>query len=87
MTVRTRLRRVMVHPEKCCGCHTCEVICSLVNDGECKPSIARLQVVFDQFSGDAVIDVGDRCTLCGECIRWCPTEALSAGYFKEASRP
>ena len=83
MAIKTRMRRVVPHPEKCCGCHTCEVICTLVNDGECKPSIARLHVVFDQFSGESQIEITNRCVLCMECIRWCPTEALSAGYTKE----
>ena len=83
MTIKTRMRRVAVNNEKCCGCRTCEMVCSLVNDGECNPSIARLHVFFDQFTADAVIDVTTRCTLCGECIRWCPTEALKASYTKE----
>ncbi|MBI2868381.1 MAG: hypothetical protein HYX96_00960 [Chloroflexi bacterium] len=82
MSVKTRFRKVVPHGERCCGCHTCETICSLVNDGTCQPAIARLRVEFDQFTGDAQIEVGPRCTLCGECIKWCPTQALSAAYSK-----
>lgn len=82
MAVKTRLRKVVTHSERCCGCHTCETICSLTNEGECSPAKARLHVLFDQFSGESQIEVGPRCILCGECIRWCPTQALSAAYSK-----
>ena len=86
MATKTRLRQVVVHDEKCCGCRTCEIVCALVNDGECNPAIARLHVFFDQFTGEAKIDVEPRCVLCGECVRWCPTEALSVGYSKKETK-
>ena len=83
MVIKTRMRRIILHNEKCCGCHTCETVCSLVNEGECNPAKARLHVFFDQFTGEARVDVGTRCVFCGECVRWCPTEALSTGYSKK----
>ncbi len=82
MPVRTRMRKVVGNGSKCCGCRICQNICSLINEGECNPSKARLDVSFDQFTAAASIEVGPHCTLCGECIRWCPTQALSAAYQK-----
>lgn len=82
MVKRARLRQVIVHNEKCTGCKICETVCTLVNDRECNPAIARLQVSYDQFTGQTQVEIKPSCIFCGECVRWCPTRALTTGYYK-----
>jgi Fe-S-cluster-containing dehydrogenase component len=83
---KTRVRRVIVNNTKCTGCRTCEIVCSLVNDGECNPELARLKVYYDPFTAETRIEVGPKCMVCQECIKWCPTGALKAGYSREGAQ-
>ena len=83
MATKTRIKKVLVNSKICTGCRICETVCSLVNEGECNPTLARLHVLFDPFTAKAQVEVGPRCTLCQECIKWCPVQALSAGYSKD----
>ena len=83
MATKTRVRKIIVHNEKCTGCRTCEIVCSLVNEGICNPSLARLKVNYDPFTAETKIEIGPRCVVCQECIKWCPTEALTASYIRQ----
>ena len=86
MAKKVRLRQVIAHNERCSGCKTCETVCSLVNERECNPAIARLKVFYDQFTAESRIEVSPRCVLCGECVRWCPMRALSIAYAKKEDK-
>jgi hydrogenase-4 component H len=50
----------------CTGCHTCSYVCS--------PSA----ITFREEPGDITVwkYAADRCTFCGRCVEFCPTEAL-----------
>jgi carbon-monoxide dehydrogenase iron sulfur subunit len=36
---------IVVNPEKCGECHICEMICSLVKEGECNPAKSRISII------------------------------------------
>ncbi|UCH08616.1 MAG: 4Fe-4S dicluster domain-containing protein [Deltaproteobacteria bacterium] len=38
-------KALVLHPEKCTGCHACEMICSLVHDGECNLTLSRIGIM------------------------------------------
>lgn len=72
---------------RCTGCMTCEVICSFVHEGECRPALSKIKVYRGPFSGETKIKIEDDCDMCGgkvECIRWCPVGVLK--LEKEGSR-
>ena len=46
----------------CMTCRECQVSCSLYHDGECNPSLARINIRYDDFlPGDPVILVCKQC--------------------------
>jgi anaerobic carbon-monoxide dehydrogenase iron sulfur subunit len=38
-------KTLVLRPEKCTGCHSCEMICSLTHDGECNFNLSRIGVI------------------------------------------
>jgi carbon-monoxide dehydrogenase iron sulfur subunit len=67
-----------VDVEKCTGCRTCEIVCSLKNYGECNPSRARISVVRDERDG-LISTIPVVCQQCVEplCLQLCPAQALT----------
>jgi len=46
------MKKIYIDSEKCTGCRTCEVICSLThNKGEINPRQARIRVYRDEVEG------------------------------------
>ncbi len=66
---------LMLDPEKCISCRTCELACSFKHDKEFRPSAARVNVV--QFEREG-ISVPLMCLQCdtAACEMVCPTGAL-----------
>jgi carbon-monoxide dehydrogenase iron sulfur subunit len=66
---------LMLNPEKCISCRTCELACSFKHDHEFRPSVARVNVV--QFDREG-ISVPLMCLQCdpAACEMVCPTGAL-----------
>ncbi len=62
--------------EKCTGCRTCEVACSLKNERVCNPTLSRISVVEWREMG---LDVPMVCQQCEVplCESVCPTEATA----------
>ncbi|MCD6569792.1 MAG: 4Fe-4S dicluster domain-containing protein [Deltaproteobacteria bacterium] len=61
--------------DKCTGCRTCEIVCSLVHTGENNPMRARIYVIRNKFG------VEMRPVYCRQCARPpcaenCPTDAI-----------
>ncbi|MCL5735724.1 MAG: 4Fe-4S dicluster domain-containing protein [Actinobacteria bacterium] len=69
---------INVDIEKCTGCRTCELACSLHNYGECNPSRSRIFVVRDQDEG-LITTVPVVCQQCEKplCLNMCPAQAIS----------
>jgi len=70
------VRRVLlVNWEKCIGCRSCKMICSLVNEGRCNPAEARISVVKFEAKG---LNLPIFCQNCEEplCEAVCPQKAV-----------
>ena len=68
-------RVLMVYPEKCIGCGSCELACSLSHEGEFRPAVSRIGVFrFDE----AGANVPMTCFQCEEpaCQKVCKPGAL-----------
>jgi len=71
---------LLVDMEKCQGCASCMLACSLVHEGVESLSLSRIQIIqnsFDPFPDDLTIE---HCRQCLEppCVKVCPTGALEA---------
>jgi carbon-monoxide dehydrogenase iron sulfur subunit len=65
-----------VSPDKCTGCRTCELVCSLKNEGVVNPLLARIRIVKDRFEGWHIPMICQQCQD-AVCMSVCPTRALS----------
>lgn len=67
---------LVISPEKCVGCRTCELICSFGKNSEFNPRNAAVSVIaYDE----AALSVPMMCMQCEEpsCMRVCPVSAIS----------
>jgi anaerobic carbon-monoxide dehydrogenase iron sulfur subunit len=71
--VEVAKKGLLVNPDKCTGCHRCDLWCSLTKDGVCNPSRARVHVL----RREPDLDTPVACTHCGVCISACPFDAIS----------
>ncbi|MEM3019393.1 MAG: 4Fe-4S dicluster domain-containing protein [Candidatus Bathyarchaeia archaeon] len=62
-------------PDRCRGCGCCELICSLIHEGECNPSTSRIVVKKDFFQ---LKFEPETCRQCPEhpCLSACPVGAI-----------
>ncbi len=68
---------LLVHPDKCAGCLTCELRCSWRLYKESRPTAAA--IIIDRTQSRILgskITFTERCDLCGICGRYCPYGAL-----------
>jgi protein NrfC len=71
---------LLVDMEKCQGCVSCMLACSLIHEGVESLSLSRIQIMqnsFESFPGDLTIE---QCRQCVDpaCVSVCPTGALKA---------
>ncbi len=66
---------LMVYPEKCIGCGSCELACSLAHEGEFRPTLSRMNVFRFDTAGS---NIPMTCFQCAEpaCKAACKTGAL-----------
>lgn len=57
--------------DKCKGCSTCEMVCSLVKSGVANPALSRIRV-----SAQPGHITFQNCDGCGACTRFCVFGAL-----------
>lgn len=38
-------KALVINPEKCTGCHSCEMVCSLIHDKECNLNLSRIGIM------------------------------------------
>jgi Fe-S-cluster-containing hydrogenase component 2 len=69
-------KMLVVNLAKCCGCRTCENVCSLRHDGTCNPALARIGVVKWELEG---IYLPVICQHCEEpqCAKACPAGVIT----------
>lgn len=67
---------MVIDYQKCVGCGTCEMICSLAHEGVCSPFLSRIKVV-RQYKHGRHIPIS--CAFCEKppCVAVCPVSAIS----------
>jgi len=76
---------ILVDLNKCAGCRTCQLRCSLRWEGAFVPAKAKVAVLRLVGNKDHDFDVSlsDECDYCGICAKYCPYEALTRGRKEE----
>jgi protein NrfC len=71
---------LLVDMEKCQGCASCMLACSLVHDGVQSQSLSRIQIVQSSFKGFPDDLTISQCRQCTDppCVKTCPEGALTA---------
>lgn len=66
---------LLISPEKCIGCGSCEMACSIEKEGEFRPALSRISV--HRFEGGQNVPMA--CLQCEDaaCMAACKTGALS----------
>jgi anaerobic carbon-monoxide dehydrogenase iron sulfur subunit len=68
----SQVNSISVVPERCTGCQSCEMVCSLSHEGACSPSLSRIQVKkWEEIS----VFIPIVCQHCEKpsCVSICPT--------------
>ncbi len=71
---------LVVDIQKCQGCLSCMLACSLTHEGALSPSLSRIQIIqdsFGKFPDDLTIEQCRQCET-PACVEACPEDALSA---------
>lgn len=78
-------RILIYNQEKCTGCRSCIVGCSLYHDGECGEVLSRVAIIRNEVQGESFVVGCDACTD-APCVAVCPTGAcamdVNAGIVK-----
>ena len=69
-------KMLYVDPDKCTGCRTCELVCSLKNASVVNPLLSRIRIVADRYEGLRIPMICQQCQD-AVCMSVCPTRALS----------
>ena len=79
MTEKGTNRTILVKPDKCHGCLTCQLRCSLRATGKFNASKANIRVTRLEEGYNYRHTFTDECDGCGGdylCVRWCPYGTL-----------
>ncbi|MEA1960448.1 MAG: 4Fe-4S dicluster domain-containing protein [Bacillota bacterium] len=68
-------KSIVIQPEKCTGCRTCELVCSFHHTGEFNPARSRISVVSFEKVGFSFPAVCQQCTVAA-CMQVCPVGAI-----------
>lgn len=70
------MKQLMIKPEKCYGCRTCELVCSFGHYGQFNPKMANVSVIEYE---KAAVAIPVMCLQCEEacCEKVCPVGAIS----------
>jgi len=73
---------ISVDMDKCTGCQSCEVACSLYHFGVINPTLARIQIVKDWKAADSSMEVRFLPAVCRQCANAkcaavCQTDAIT----------
>ena len=70
------MKHIVIKPEKCSGCRTCELVCSFGHFGECNPKLANVHVFEYE---KAAVAIPMMCLQCENpsCMKVCPVRAIT----------
>lgn len=73
---------LLVDIEKCQGCASCMLACSLIHEGVESLSLSRIQMMQDSFASFPTDLTIEQCRQCVDplCVEVCPTGALAADH-------
>jgi len=76
------IKSLVIYPERCTGCHSCEMVCSLTHDGECNLSLSRIGIIKTNGGGtnenNPIV-----CQQCGDPI--CAEVCVMCAIFRNES--
>ncbi len=73
-------RQLTIAPDKCIGCKSCELACSLANEGQLNPSLSRItEITFLEGKYPLPHNFVSTCRQCADapCLSSCPVKAIS----------
>ena len=68
-------RVIKAYPEKCAGCFSCALACSLIFTGACNPFKSRILINYPGDIQRRIVFTRD-CNNCGTCVEYCNFDAL-----------
>lgn len=71
----TSLKSLLIDPSRCTGCRTCEMACSLYNEGECSPMLSRIRIVKYEALGRNFPSICSQCNK-PQCLATCKQGAI-----------
>ena len=67
--------KLEVDLDSCHQCGICELFCSLYHDGVCSPSVSRISLLRNPFTGDSLVETCRQCAY-PDCYFVCPVGAI-----------
>ncbi|MBN1615081.1 MAG: 4Fe-4S dicluster domain-containing protein [Deltaproteobacteria bacterium] len=68
-------KMLMIYPDRCTGCHNCELACSFYHDGEFRPYTSRIHLHTWEVEGFSMPTLCQQCED-APCVAVCPTNAM-----------
>jgi Fe-S-cluster-containing dehydrogenase component len=69
-------KKILINDERCSGCLSCVLACSLFNFDVINPEKSFINLDKDEGTQSFAISIEEGCKFCGECVRACAYEAL-----------
>ena len=79
-------KALAVAPNRCTGCSSCALTCSITHHDEFNPAKAHISIKKYDFEGLFHITFASTCKGCLECARLCPSGALRVVEIDEGGR-
>ena len=76
---------LIIDGDKCTGCRTCELICSVTRTGEYNPKGSCISVLRHMELDVSIPVISTSCDYCGKCVEWCFPEAIRFVDLEEAA--
>ena len=70
------MKLIQILHDSCAGCRICEMVCSLVHEGECSTTKSRVRIFRDEEFGNNLVSLCQQCAD-AHCLDSCSFGALS----------
>ena len=85
MPLVSREKSLMFNVGQCTGCRICELICSMTCYGEYNPRRSHIRLLRNREMDVGMVALDPTCNYCGQCVEWCPNQALEFVSLQEAA--